>query len=126
MKQILIAVVTLALTLAFCLFSSWFVREQAGLTLGELRLAQVQAGRDDFENAADAVLAASQRWHKNERFFDTTLRHDDVDGVSAGFASLHQYALAENRDDFAASCAELIEKLQRIRQMQLPLISNIF
>ena len=53
------------------------------------------------------------------------LRHDEVDAVSVGFASLQQYAQAESRGDFAAACAELIERVQRIRQMQLPLVSNI-
>lgn len=125
MKQVLIALLTLTLALAFCVFSCWYVRDRAASTLDELRLAQVQAGRGDFENAADAVLAAGQRWHANERFFDVVLRHDEVDDVSAAFSSLHQYALLEDGDDFAASCAELIERVQRIRQMQLPLASNI-
>ncbi len=125
MKQVLIALLTLTLALAFAVFACWYVRDRAAGTLSELRLAQVQAGRGDFENAADAVLAASQRWHANERFFDVVLRHDEVDAVSVGFASLQQYAQAESRGDFAAACAELIERVQRIRQMQLPLVSNI-
>lgn len=125
MKQVLIALLTLTLALAFSIFACWYVRDRAASTLSELRLAQVQAGRGDFENAADAVLAAGQRWHANERFFDVVLRHDEVDAVSVAFSSLHQYALVEDSDDFAACCAELIERVQRIRQMQLPLVSNI-
>ena len=51
MKQVLIALLTLTLALAFAVFACWYVRDRAAGALSELRLAQVQAGRGDFENA---------------------------------------------------------------------------
>ena len=126
MKQVLIAVLTLVVVLAFCIFTCGNVRSAAATSLSALRLAQVQSERGDFTNAADAVLAASQNWKAHERFFDVVLRHSEVDEISTVFSSLYQYALARDADDFAAQCAEMIARIQHIRQMQLPTASNIF
>ena len=43
MKHLLIALLTLALTLAFCVFACAQVRSEALTTLNTLRLAQIQA-----------------------------------------------------------------------------------
>lgn len=125
MKQLCIALLVLALTLGFCVFSGCRVRECAADSLGDLRLARVQAERGDYENAADAVLSAQERWHANERFYQLVLRHDAVDEISVGFAALYSYALSEDADDFSASCAELVCRIQRLRRMQLPVPENI-
>ena len=45
MKHLLIALLTLALTLAFCVFACAQVRSEALTTLNTLRLAQIQSGR---------------------------------------------------------------------------------
>ena len=124
MKHLLIALLTLALTLAFCVFACAQVRSEALTTLNTLRLAQIQAERQDYA-AADAVLSAGESWKAQERFFDIVLQHSEVDDVTTGFSSLYQYALLEDGDDFAASCAEMISKIQHIRQMQLPTFANI-
>ncbi|CDB87554.1 putative uncharacterized protein [Firmicutes bacterium CAG:170] len=125
MKHLLIALLTLALTLAFCVFACAQVRSEALTTLNTLRLAQIQAERQDYAAAADAVLSAGESWKAQERFFDIVLQHSEVDDVTTGFSSLYQYALLEDGDDFAASCAEMISKIQHIRQMQLPTFANI-
>lgn len=126
MKQILIASCMLAILLAFCIFSCCYVHSRTGMTLQDLRLAQIQAGNGDFLQAADAILAAEQRWKNNLSFFQTVLRHEDADEIAVSLASLRQYALAEDADDFAACSAELIVRVQNLRQMQLPLVSNLF
>ena len=117
MKHLLIALLTLALTLAFCVFACAQVRSEALTTLNTLR--------QDYAAAADAVLSAGESWKAQERFFDIVLQHSEVDDVTTGFSSLYQYALLEDGDDFAASCAEMISKIQHIRQMQLPTFANI-
>ena len=125
MKHFLIALVTLAVTLAFCIFACASVRQSTQIPLGSLRLAQIQAARGDFDGAADAVQAAEARWKRDEAFYDIVLRHEDVDAVGTGFSSLYQYALARDHDDFSASCAEMIARIQHIRRMQLPAVYNI-
>ena len=125
MKQLLIALLTLALSLGFCVFACQYVRAHTAVSLDDLRLARVQAGDGDFSAAADAILSAEQRWRANEPFYQVVLRHDEVDAVTTGFSSLYQYALAEDADDFAAVCAEMIARIQQIRRMQLPLAHNI-
>ena len=55
MKHLLIALLTLALTLVFCVFACAQVRSEALTTLNTLRLAQIQAERQDYAAAADAV-----------------------------------------------------------------------
>ena len=86
MKHLLIALLTLALTLAFCVFACAQVRSEALTTLNTLRLAQIQAERQDYAAAADAVLSAGESWKAQERFFDIVLRHSEVDDVTTGFS----------------------------------------
>lgn len=125
MKQLLIALIVLALTLGFCVFSCCHVRSRTADTLADLRLARVQAERGDFTAAADAVLSAQERWNANGRFYQVVLRHDAVDAVATGFASLYSYAQSGDGDDFSATCAELLCRIQRLRRMQLPALENI-
>ena len=126
MKHFWIALLILAVCLAFCIWSAAYIRQTAAPALDALRLARVQAGRDDFEAALDAVEQAAALWQQHEAVYCTLLHHDETDGVKESFAVLREQAARAESDDFADTCAALITKLQHVRAMQQPNLANIF
>lgn len=125
MKHFLIAVLLIALTLAFCLWSAAAVSEAAEPVQKLLTAAQKALRGEDFEAAGKFAEMADAAWQKNEVLFGILLRHDETDAVMRQFAALTEYAAAKDADDFSAACAELLRQLQHVKSMQLPTVQNI-
>lgn len=126
MKHLCIALLIFIVCLAFCVWASVYVRTTTAPALDALRLARVQAGRDDFSAALDAVERASGLWQQREAVYCILLHHDETDCVSESFAILLEQARRAEADDFADTCAQLITQLQHVRALQLPTPGNIF
>ena len=80
---------------------------------------------ENFSAAADAAESAKCLWLSHADLLGALLRHDEADGVESGLASLIQYAKVGDKDDVLARCAELLQQIEHIRQMELPLWKNI-
>ena len=125
MRHMLLSCLILLLTLAFCLFSMFHIRDVCQQALEQLLLAQSRAQQYDFEASRACMYRAMRLWQRYERYFGLTLTHSEVDDILERFAALCQYAQLEDRDDFLAGCAELAFSIEHIRQMELPSIENI-
>ncbi len=125
MRHIIISLLVLALALTFCIVSSNAVRNACGDTLQLLRKTQHAAYREDFDAAQTLLRAAEQQWTRHERFFGVVLRHDEADDVIKDFASLQQYAVTQDLDEFLAVCASLMATIEHIQSMSRASYHNI-
>lgn len=83
------------------------------------------AKADDFSRAAEAAESAKKQWVSHADLLGALLRHDEADGVESGLAALVQFAETGDKDELLARCAELMQQIEHIRQMELPLLKNI-
>ena len=125
MRHVWISCLILLLAFAFCLFSMFHIRTICDQAIVLLQQAQQQAAQYDFSACRASISDARQHWRRYERYFGLTLTHDAIDDILSRFAALGQYAALEDRDDFLASCAELITAIEHIQQMELPSYENI-
>lgn len=126
MKHLWIGLSLVAAVVGFCLWSAWYVRGAVQDTSELLQEAYEAADAEDFARARDAVRAASDTWNRHGGYFGTVLRHDEIDGVVEEFARLRVTVLAGDRDEFLPGCAALLETLDHVRDMELPIFANLF
>ena len=83
------------------------------------------AEADNYADAAAAANKAKNLWVSHAGLLGALLRHDEADGVESGLSALVQYAKAGDKDEILAHCAELLQQVEHIRQMELPLLKNV-
>lgn len=126
MKHLILSTALLAVVIGFCLWSAGYVRNAVAETANHLQMAYEAADSDDFSRANDCVRAAVAVWDRHSGYFGTVLRHDEIDGVMEEFARLQVTVLAGDRDEFLPGCAALLETLDHVRDMELPVFGNLF
>lgn len=125
MKHLILALVILGLLLAFSAGSVIQVSDIANHTTTLLRQAQEQERAGRSQAARQTLSEAVHYWNSKETFLCIVLRHEQVDTVTETLAKLNAYANSEDQDDFYSTCAELLEELNHLSQMELPLPKNI-
>ena len=126
MKHLLIGLSLVAAVTGFCLWSASYVRGAVEETARLLEAAYEAAEADQFSQARAAVQAASDTWDRYGGYFGTVLRHDEIDGVVEEFARLQVTVQAGDQDEFLPGCAALLETLDHVRDMELPVFANLF
>lgn len=126
MKHLLIGLSLVAAVTGFCLWSASYVRGAVEETARLLEAAYEAAEADQFSQARAAVQAAADTWDRYAGYFGTVLRHDEIDGVVEEFARLQVTVQAGDQDEFLPGCAALLETLDHVRDMELPVFANLF
>lgn len=126
MKHLLIGLSLVAAVMGFCLWSASYVRGAVEETARLLEAAYEAAEAEQFSQARAAVQAASDTWDRYGGYFGTVLRHDEIDGVVEEFARLQVTVQAGDQDEFLPGCAALLETLDHVRDMELPVFANLF
>lgn len=126
MRHLIISLSLLALVTGFCVWSAGYVRSTVAETAAWLELAYQQADREDYSGAGASVQAAADNWNRHGGYYGTVLRHDEIDGVMEEFARLLVTIRAGDRDEFLPACAALMQTLDHVRDMELPIFANLF
>ena len=100
----------------------------AGLCLGDtleelfqpahqdLDKAAVAAVEEDWPLASALYLRAEKHWDKNRDLVAALIRHDPIEQIEAGFASLPGYAACEDTAGFCSACGQLAQQLRSLPQ----------
>ena len=108
-----------------CLWSGGAVCRCVDELTAPLSEVVISAEADDYPAAAEAAESAKKLWLSHADLLGALLRHDEADGVESGLSALVQYANVGDKDEILAHCAELLQQVEHIRQMELPLLKNI-
>ncbi len=121
MKYLYIGLLILCLLLCACYLSTREVRDRTEALTLPLRQA-VQAFRTgNLAERARLVAEAGARWAESEAFFASLLSHEKTSQVSE---DLRRLSVADG-DEFEQTCLRLLDSLDRIRRMDLPILENI-
>ncbi len=125
MKRGWLAVALLVVMAALALWHVWYL---TGLT-GELTTALEQAeglaeGRD-WQGASALTRQAQDRWDGASVLLHITLDHEVMDEVSVGFAETLEYLQMEEREEYSAANARLMERLALLSEMERPNVENL-
>lgn len=121
MKHFVLALTLLALIVGASLLAGHSLARQNDAVTAPLEQALDAARAGDAALARRLAAEASKRWERALPCFSSLLGHEELDVVTHGFARLHE---AED-DDFRALCAELLEQLAHLRELDRPLLKNI-
>ena len=125
MKYITVSLALLTLMVGLCIVSSTCVIKAVDNTISLLEDAVTAEDTGKQDKTISLITKASETWRKQETFFGTVLRHDEIDDVTEEFARLKSYATTEDQDDFLSNCRALIAKLEHIKSMERPTFENI-
>lgn len=108
-----------------CLWSGSAVCRCVDELTAPLSEVAANAESENYPEAAEAAQDAKALWLSHADLLGALLRHDEADSVESGLCALIQYANVGDKDEVLAHCAELLQQIEHIRQMELPLLKNI-
>lgn len=115
----------LAACLAVCLTTMLLLDKYTQAANDVLQEAIELAEHGDYHGAAQKVESAQSGWKAHRGFFGIMLRHDEADEVNAAFQALSRYAQVESKEEFLPNCAELMERVTHLAEMERPSYFNI-
>ena len=121
MKYFYIGLLILCLLLCACYFSSRQIRRGTEAMAFPLRQALQAFRAGNLTEKARSLEEAAARWKAGESVFASLLSHDHTAGIAEDLRAL---ALAKD-EEFEGICFRLLDKLDRIRRMDLPILENI-
>ncbi|MCI8525211.1 MAG: DUF4363 family protein [Oscillospiraceae bacterium] len=125
MKFLYWGVGILALCLVLCLVTTSVLSQDAETAATILEKARGAAEAGDFDAAARLTAQAKEFWESRRGFFGMVLRHAEADQVNSAFRALLAYAENRCTEEFEPTCAELIEQIRHLSEMEAPHYYNI-
>ena len=125
MKYMFCCIVLWVTVIAFSIFSTFHVTNEITTAEQLLQEAVLAFQNGNKEEAIALIRHAEQHWRDQKNLFGVLLYHDEIDLVQAEFSCLSAYAAESDEPDFSSSSAALITKLQLLREMEWPYLSNI-
>ena len=111
MKHLATGVVILLLCLAIC-FTSLAVLDR-----------WTTHATSQLEQALE--MADREYWRRRRGFFGMVLRHTEADQVNSTFRQLVEYAQNGCAEEFEPTCADLIEQINHLCDMEKPYYYNV-
>ncbi len=125
MKRGWLAVALLVLMAALALWHVWYVTALTDELTAALERAEDLAESQDWQNAAVLTRQAQDRWHNASILLHITLDHEVMDEVSVGFAETMEFIQHQERGEYSASNARLMERLALLGEMERPSVENL-
>lgn len=125
MKHLFTGIVIIAVILGLSIGSVLMLDRYAGQAVQELRLAEQSMTDEQSEQAADYANRAMELWRRHAGFYGAILQHVEIDEINGHFARLLSYAATDDRDEFLATCAELIALVDHLPDMEKAYYYNI-
>lgn len=125
MKRGWLAVALLVVMAALALWHVWYLTGLTGELTGALEQAESMAEGRDWQGAAKLTRQAQDRWDGASILLHITLDHEVMDEVSVGFAETLEYLQMEEREEYSAANARLMERLALLGDMERPGVENL-
>lgn len=121
MKYMYIGLLILCLLLCACYLSTRQIDQRTEAMLLPLHRALQAFQAGDLTTKTRYVEETTAHWEQNEAFFASLLSHEKTAQVSEDLRILS----LDHPEEFEKACVRLIDNLQRIRHMDLPVPENI-
>lgn len=125
MKYLYVGIAILALCLALCVTTTCMLTRYTKEASQMLEEAQTHAAQAQYDAATRLVSQSNKLWKRHHGFFGIILRHDEADDVNAMYQRLLAYAEEESSEEFLPTCAELIQRIHHLADMELPHYYNV-
>lgn len=125
MKRGWLAVALLVVMAALALWHVWYLNGLTGELAAALERAEGLAESRDWQGAGVLTRQAQDRWDGASILLHITLDHEVMDEVSVGFAETLEYLQMEEREEYSAANARLIERLELLGDMERPSVENL-
>ena len=126
MKRLIAAVVILAFILGATLCNTLLL----GSFTGELTHLLEQAGQlgraGSWTQAQILTRQAREVWQGRDSYLHVTLRHADLDQISAGFREVEALLACREEGEYAAANARLITQLELLNEAEQLNLKNVF
>lgn len=115
MKRMIPVSIIFVLILALTVYSSVMLDHATNEMIMVLEVAREHNNADDYEGAKKALDDFHEIFRRYEMLFSLFVRRDLVCNIHTNAATLYQYALKENKNDFNADIQKTIEHIVVIR-----------
>lgn len=125
MKRGWLAVALLVVMAALALWHVWYLTGLTGELTAALERAEGLAEGRDWQGASELTRQAQDRWDGASILLHITLDHEVMDEVSVGFSETLEYLQMEEREEYSAANARLMERLALLGEMERPSVENL-
>lgn len=125
MRRLWLSLALLVLIFAATVGNSLYLRHLTGTITDLLEEAQILAQQEDWEEADALTREALKHWQDRELYLYTTLRHADTDEVYTSFREVEGFLRAREPQEYAASNARLIARLELVASMEQFNLQNL-
>ena len=116
MKRLWIGVGLLIVLLAVSICMGHILEDLTLPAEQDLNRASVAALEGNWPLAAALYLRAGQDWERYRNLAAALVRHDPIEEIDGGFATLPAYAACQDAVSFCAACDQLAQQLHSLTQ----------
>lgn len=111
------------LTVSLC-YGHWIKQMTDDLIL-RLEQAQTLTETEDWEGAIKITAAVKEDWDSHRFVLHASMRHTEMDQILISLLAVSAYLDAQETDQYTASNAQLIAKLQLLAEMESASWANV-
>ena len=116
----------LAVLLFLCVFSQIRMSAIQKPIAGTVNRAESYAAREEWTQAAAALLTAQSAWEEHRTFLAALADHQPLEDIESLFAKLESYAQEQDKTEFRAACKELNRRILAVKEAHEFNLGSIF
>lgn len=125
MKRLWLAIALLAIVFSATLLNSRYLGSFTAQLTTLLTQAEEKATAGDWVSAAELTREVSERWHTQDKYLYTVLRHADTNEVHIGLREVQEFIRCRDTGEYAAANAQLITKIELLYEMEQLNLQNL-
>ena len=125
MRRLWIACGILAALFAAALYNTWHLDRLTASLSDQLTRAEACAEAGNWEEAARLTEEAFDEWDSHTVYLHVLLRHADTDEVYTSFREVEGFLRTREPQEYAASNARLIARLELVASMEQFNLQNL-
>ena len=126
MKRGWIAVIMIALSLAFGGMDYYYVTSNADIYAGMLTEAQEKMEQSEITEAESVAQRLDYRFRSQKGLMNIFMHHSESGGISCDLAMLEMYARTGGTEEFLATAARAKREIMTMKNSKLLRWENIF
>ena len=116
----------LAVLLALCVWSQLRMSAIQRPIAGTVSRAEQFAAREEWTQAAAALLTAQSAWEEHRTLLAALVDHQPLEDIECLFARLESCAQEQDKGEFRAACQELNRRILAVKEAQECNLGGIF
>ena len=125
MRRLWLSLALLVLIFSATVGNSLYLKHLTRTITDLLEKAQDQAMEEHWEEADALTHEALQHWQDRELYLYTTLRHADTNEVYTSFREVEGFLHTQEPQEYSASNARLIARLELVASMEQFSLQNL-